>query len=136
MPLADIGLFGGKALKRDYLSGMIQLGIPPRESERISASLQEGKLPLDVLDTIVNQYASIARVHPDDFPWHPSIFDEVSGGLDQARIDSEAVWRQAQTYVREHYQRDLPPCAIELGPSAAVTNLLEKYVLIRFPHRN
>ncbi len=135
MPQSAIGLFGGQPRKRDYLSGMEKLGIPYRECERISASLQEGRLPLDVLDTIVARYDTIAMIHPDSFPWPPSTFDELALGLDQARINTRAVWEQALTYTREH-QRDLPPCAIELGASAAVTNLLEQYALIQFHGRS
>ncbi len=122
--------------KHDYKRGMRQLGIPSDEVTRLSHQLEIGKLPHDVLDSIVLGHKKFEQIHSDYYPWHASTYDEIAWGLEESKINSESIWYNAEKYVKKEHKKAMPPeCDIHQGYAGAITNLLEQYALIKFHTR-
>ena len=116
-----------------YTFSMEGLGIPYTECERIDSFLKDGKFPPNVIDKVIEDEEKIAELHPDQYPWHPSVSDDIAKGISNAKIDSKKAWEQATEYVKNKYNREMPSsCSIDVSTTEALTNLLERYALIQY----
>ena len=119
--------------KRDYKQGLSGLRIPSEEIARISQGLVEGRLPRDILDTVITNAARIEELHPDAYPWGACDDDDIYYGLKDAGIQSERVWQDATAYVRQKFDRGMPRvCDVGSGFEAALSNLFEIYALAKY----
>ena len=119
--------------EHDYETGLLILGIPGSEMIRISTSLVRGRLPRDVIDVIIVNADRIEGVHPDRYPWAGQTSDEISGGLIDKSIDCGEIWRDAASYVRGKFGKEMPRiCDVAAGYPQALTNLFEIYALAKY----
>ena len=116
--------------EKDYKSGLSALRIPRDTINDISQALEQGKLPDYLIDIVIRRKGEIT-IHPDNYPWHGSVFDEISGGMETQGIDTQKVWESASEYAEKKHGKKMPAeCATDLGTSEALTNLLEMYALL------
>ena len=115
----------------DYRRGLARLNIPAKVCNRIFRHLDSGAIPADVLDAVMGREQEILNVHPDGYPWHANVFDEIADGLDRAGVPCRKMWEAADKYVRGKYGRGLPSgCIVGHYPgSDALANLLQFYAL-------
>ncbi len=116
--------------ENDYKSGLSNLGIPSHTITDITQAMKQGKLPDYLVDVVIQRQDELI-IHPDNYPWHPHVSDEVSEGLDNQGIDTRKVWESASEYAGQKYGKKMPAnCAIDMGTSEALTNLFEMYALL------
>lgn len=120
--------------EKDYKDGLSVLRIPSDKINDISRALEQGKLPDYLIDIVIQRKGEL-DIHPDDYPWHGSVFDDISYGLEDQGIDTNKVWESASKYAKQKHGKSMPAeCAIDLGTSEALTNLFEMYALLE--HHN
>jgi len=93
---------------------------------------KDKRVPFDCIETVMQDYHQLEDIKSDAYPWHGSAFDEMACGLEEMGIDTDAVWANSEAYAKRLYGRGFIACAIELGSSSAVTNLIEFYALLKY----
>lgn len=115
-----------------HIRGMLMLGLPYEETERIATSLQQGRMPAAVIATVVVQQTQIESLHPDKYPFSSAADEVISSGLTGERIPVGRVWRSAK---RALVRRGRPDLALRYGydgPTPAITSLLVHYALTTY----
>jgi len=119
-------------LSEDYEDGLSIMGIPHGEVSKIARSLEQGKVPLDVLEFVAENAEAAESLHPDKYPWKTQMFDVVANGFENKDIDCEGVWENATDYLSKGEKKIPDFYDPSLGACLALTHLFELYALAKF----
>lgn len=114
-----------------HVQGMVLMGLPDAEVERLAISFAEGKIPADVLDAVVNGQEQIQKLHPDQYPFEDTAYDLISSGLSKTEIDTGVIWQGIEENLLGRDRADLALMYGYGSPTEGVIGIIAHYALTK-----